>query len=105
MSTYIVLGAVVCTRHSTRDSLGPHETARRPPSHFTDEDLRLGSPGPPSWQVAPPGFEPTQSKPQLEQSGVRCKLVAQSFPTPCDPVDYSPAGFCVHVILQARILE
>ena len=33
--------------------------------------------------------------------------VAQSCPTLCDPLDCSPAqpGFCVHGILQARILE
>ena len=31
--------------------------------------------------------------------------VAQSCPTLCDPVDYSPPGFSVHRILQARILE
>ena len=26
-------------------------------------------------------------------------------PTPCDPVDCQPAGFSVHGVLQARILE
>ena len=31
--------------------------------------------------------------------------VAQSFPTLCNPMDYSPPGFSVHGILQARILE
>ena len=31
--------------------------------------------------------------------------VAQLFPTLCDPMDYSPPGFSVHEILQARILE
>ena len=31
-------------------------------------------------------------------------LVAQSGPTFCDPMDYSPPGFCVHGILQERIL-
>ena len=31
--------------------------------------------------------------------------VAQSCPTLCDPVDYSPTGSSVHGILQARILE
>ena len=31
--------------------------------------------------------------------------VAQSCPTLCDPVDYSPPGSSVHGILQARILE
>ena len=32
-------------------------------------------------------------------------LVAQSCPTLCDPMDYSPPGSSVHEILQARILE
>ena len=32
-------------------------------------------------------------------------LVAQSCPTLCDPMDYSPPGSSVHRILQARILE
>ena len=32
-------------------------------------------------------------------------LVAQLCPTLCNPVDYSPLGFSVHGILQARILE
>ena len=31
-------------------------------------------------------------------------LVAQSYPTLCDPVNYSPPGSSVHGILQARIL-
>ena len=31
--------------------------------------------------------------------------VAQSCPTPCDPVDQSPPGSSVHGILQARVLE
>ena len=32
-------------------------------------------------------------------------LVAQSCPTLCDPMYYSPPGFSVHGILQARMLE
>ena len=32
-------------------------------------------------------------------------LIAQSYPTLCDPVDCSPPGSSVHGILQARILE
>ena len=32
-------------------------------------------------------------------------LVTQSCPTFCDLMDYSPAGFSVHGIFQARILE
>ena len=34
-----------------------------------------------------------------------CVLVAQSCPTLCDPMDYSPPDSSVHGILQARILE
>ena len=32
-------------------------------------------------------------------------LVAQSFPTLCNPMAYSPPGSSVHGIFQARILE
>ena len=32
-------------------------------------------------------------------------LVAQSCPTLCNPMDYSPSGSSVQGILQARILE
>jgi len=32
-------------------------------------------------------------------------LIAQSWPTLCDPMDYSPPGSSVHGIFQARILE
>ena len=32
-------------------------------------------------------------------------LVAQSCPTPCDPMDWNPPGFSAHGIFQARILE
>jgi len=31
--------------------------------------------------------------------------VAQSCPTPCDPMDCSPPGSSVHGIFQARVLE
>ena len=31
--------------------------------------------------------------------------VAQSCPTLCDPMDYSPPGSSLHGILQARVLE
>ena len=34
-----------------------------------------------------------------------CVLVSQLGPTLCDPMDYSPPGFSVHRILQARTLE
>ena len=32
-------------------------------------------------------------------------MCAQTCPTPCDPMDCSPPGSSVHVILQARTLE
>ena len=35
---------------------------------------------------------------------IHAKLL-QSYPTLCDPVDYSLPGSCVHGILQARIME
>ena len=31
--------------------------------------------------------------------------VAQSYPTPSDPIDCSPPGSSVHGIFQARVLE
>ena len=31
--------------------------------------------------------------------------VAQSYPTLCDPMDYSLPGFSLHGILQARVLK
>ena len=34
-----------------------------------------------------------------------CVLVAQSCPTLCNPMDYTPPGSPVHGILQARIVE
>ena len=34
-----------------------------------------------------------------------CRLVAQSCPTLCDPMDCSPPGSAVHGISQARIVE
>ena len=36
--------------------------------------------------------------------GVHVKSL-QSCQTLCDPIDYSPASFSIHGILQARILE
>ena len=32
-------------------------------------------------------------------------LVAQSYPTLCDPMNYSSPGFSAHGIFQTRILE
>ena len=39
-----------------------------------------------------------------DMNGLLC-LVAKSWPTLCDPMDYSPPGFSVHGISQVRILE
>ena len=36
---------------------------------------------------------------------IKYVLVAQSYPTLCDPMDCSPSGFSLHGISQARILE
>ena len=41
----------------------------------------------------------------LEFSVTSSTSLAQSCPTLCNPVDYSPPGFFVHGILQAKILE
>ena len=41
----------------------------------------------------------------LKENGKWVSDVAQSCPTLCDPMDYSPPGSSVHGILQARILE
>ena len=35
----------------------------------------------------------------------RCSVVAQSWPTLCDPMDCSPPGSSIHGILSARVLE
>ena len=37
--------------------------------------------------------------------GKRESEVGQSCPTPSDPMDCGPPGFCVHGIFQARVLE
>jgi len=41
----------------------------------------------------------------MKNTGVHACLVAESCPTLCDPVDYSPPGSSVHGIFQGRILE
>ena len=50
---------------------------------------------------------------QVESPGPKCQtlyggggdLVAQSCPTPCSPMDYSPAGSSVYGIFQTKILD
>ena len=32
-------------------------------------------------------------------------LVAQLCPTPCDPMDWSPPGSSIHMVLQAKIVK
>ena len=49
--------------------------------------------------------EKEKSKPFYESESESEIEVAQSCPTLCGPVDYSPTGSSVHGILQARILE
>ena len=41
----------------------------------------------------------------LKDGKKKCKEVAQSCPTLCDPMDYSLSGSSVHGIFQARVLE
>ena len=50
-----------------------------------------------SLPLAPPG------KPFIMNAYVQMVSVTQPFLTLCDPMDCSPPGFFVHVILQARI--
>jgi len=42
---------------------------------------------------------------QDKKTGKKQREVAQSCPTLCNPMDYSPPGSLVHGILQARVLE
>ena len=41
----------------------------------------------------------------MSKQGVAVAVSLQSCPTLCDPMDFSPPGFSVHGILQARTLE
>ena len=41
----------------------------------------------------------------IQATGIKCVLVAQSWPTICHPMDSIPAGSFVHRTLQAKILE
>ena len=42
---------------------------------------------------------------RIQYTDSKCAKSLQSCPTLCDPMNYSPPGFCVHGILQERILE
>ena len=50
-------------------------------------------------------FTPILTKHSLVTSKKMKALVAQSFPTLCNPMECSPPGSFVHRILQAIILE
>ena len=59
-----------------------------------------------------PGIEPGSPTLQADalpfelQGSLLCTSeVAQSYPTLCDPMDYSLSGSSVHEIFQARLLE
>ena len=41
----------------------------------------------------------------IAYSGCMCVLIAQSYPTLCNPIDCSPPGPSIHGILQARTVE
>ena len=65
-----------------------------------------------SWAEEPGGLQSIglQSWTRLKQLGgsssrYESVLVTQSYPSLCDPMDYSLPGSSVHVIFQARILE
>ena len=60
-----------------------------------------------SWSAEPPAFLAvvTVTSSGTALSTRRRSEVAQSCPTLCDPMDYSPPGSCVHWIFQARVLE
>ena len=70
----------------------------RKPFKLTPEALRVS--------VLPEGHSQQGLKREpLTAKKVKKVKVTQSCPTLCDPMDYSPPGFSVHGILQARILE
>ena len=65
-----------------------------------------------SWAEEPGGLQSIglQSWTRLKQLGgsssrYESVLVTQSYPSLCDPMDYSLPGSSVHVIFQARILS
>ena len=58
------------------------------------------------WRAAQSLCNPLAAVPGRKGSGGSwCCVVAQSWLTPCDPMDCSPPGSSVRGILQARILE
>ena len=59
------------------------------------------------WDFSHPLPLPDQIRKMTEETPKKavCVLITQFCPTLCDPMDFSPPGFSVHGILQARILE
>ena len=57
------------------------------------------------WVAKPSSIFSTEVVVQPESVNCLQSEVAQSCPTPCDPMNCSPPGSSVHGILQARILE
>ena len=70
--------------------------------HLTQEHSVLPWKAMPALTAAESPVEPYRYRGVV---AVACCLVAQSCLTLCDPLDCSPAGFPVHGISQARILE
>ena len=84
--------------HSERSQPRPDSAAR----HCPPRPQSLQTLGP--WKDTARPFSPGRGGDFLR---LRCcsRLVAQSCPTLCDPVDCSPPGSSIHGILQRRILE
>ena len=51
------------------------------------------------------GREHLQKEVSIGLNAAACSKLLQSYPTLCNPMDYSLPGSSVHGILQARILE
>ena len=57
------------------------------------------------WTEEPGGLQSTGSQRDLAHTCTAAAKSLQSYLTLCDPMDCSPPGFSVHLILQARTLE
>ena len=78
------------------------------PMEFSKQECWSGGPFPTTGDLPHPGIKTKSLVPPA--LAVRffttvCMLIAQSYPTLCDPMDCSLLGSSVHGILQARILE
>ena len=103
---WIFMGGLQRRYHLNRDANVEEKSALgRSGSTIFQEDTASGK----TWvgtQASMQGssFE-TGERDRFCHTKVRWGEVAQSCPTPCDPVDCNLLGFSVHGILQARILE